>query len=81
MNWIYYNNILFLKVSDGAKKTPELLFSPKCKPVQYITKKRSIPQNPASGLYLGTSSAISQVVGAIYGLIAEPVKGKIYKEK
>lgn len=55
------------KISEQTKN-PKNLFGIKKKTKKAIS-------NPASGLIVGTSNMVYEIIGAISGLITEPIKG------
>ena len=42
---------------------------------KYKSKTKKKISNPATGLLVGTSSMVNEIVTAISGIIVEPVKG------
>jgi len=44
--------------------------------VEKKNKIKKTAKNPAQGIYFGAESAVTEVVGALAGLISEPIKGR-----
>jgi len=62
------------KIGDGFRKTPDVIFS-KAYKVEKKTRIKKTAKNPAQGIYFGAESVVTEVVGALAGLVAEPIKG------
>lgn len=61
------------KIGDGARKAPDVFFA-KQNSLKAKKAKRK-PQDPAQGLLYGAESIITEVAGALVGLVSEPMKG------
>ena len=87
-HWLVANHdVTNCQLGDGARNSPNSIFErkPKAKkentPEKPKEEKKTAPKtrNPQTitqGLAMGTESMVTELAGAVFGLVAEPYKGK-----
>jgi len=70
---VSHGTINFLeKVGDKARNVPDAFNKKSPKKFSSGEKKK---RNPVSSIFFGAGSALKEIASAVYGLVAEPIKG------